>query len=75
MIESIKSESELIFVLKTFVDLDDKNLLILRFSEKDLNKINSIHYVIDSFEKENKKLEEKLIILIVHKQRILKKII
>ena len=73
MIESIKSESELIFVLKTFVDLDDKNLLILRFSEKDLNKINSIHYVIDSFEKENKKLEEKLIILIVHKQRILKK--
>ena len=68
MIESIKSEEEFSFILNSI----DKNLLILKFTEKDLNKISSIHYVIDDFEKKYTNLKNKIIILIIHKQRRLK---
>ena len=72
MIESIKSEKGLEFLLKSLNDSDDKNLLILKFTERDLNKISSIHYFINDFEKKNPNLLKKLIILTVHKQRVLK---
>ena len=68
-IDSIKSERDLIFILKGFVNDEKKNLLILRFSEQHLNKMNSVNYVIDNFQKENPLLNEKIILLIVHKQR------
>ena len=72
MIESIKSENDLITLLKEFFNLNNKNLLILRFSENDLHKVNSVNYVINNFEKDikNKKTElPKLIIFIIHRQR------
>ena len=68
-IDSIKMEQDLIFILKEFTKDDNKKLLILRFSEKDLNKMNSVNYIINNFEKENALLNEKLILFIVHKQR------
>ena len=73
MIESIKSESNLEYILKTFDDSDDKNLLILKFSEKDLDKISSIQFVLDNSEKKYLKLQKKLIFLLIHKQRRQKK--
>ena len=72
MIESIKAESDLDISLKNFADSDDKNLLIIKFSEKDLNKISSIQFVIDNSENEFPKLKKKLIFLIIHKQRLQK---
>ena len=69
MIESIKSENDLISLLKEFFNLNNKNLLILRFSENDLHKVNSVNYVINSFEKDIKNKKNKLIIFIIHKQR------
>ena len=68
MNESIQSENDLIFLLKNFTN-SDKKLLSLKFTEKDLDKINSINYLINNFEKENPKLKEKLIIFLIHKQR------
>ena len=75
IIESIKEENELIFLLKSFANSKDKKVLVLHFTEKDLDKMNSIKYVINNFEKEIQNLNDKLIIFLVHKQRnpILKK--
>ena len=70
MIESIQSENDLIFLLKTFTSSENKNLLSLKFTEKDLDKLNSINYLINNYEKENPKLKEKLIIFLIHKQRL-----
>ena len=69
MIESIKAENELIFLLKSFANSKNKKILVLHFTENDLNKINSINYVINNFEKEIQNLNDKLIIFIIHKQR------
>ena len=69
MIESIKSENDLITLLKEFFNLNSKNLLILRFSENDLHKVNSVNYIINGFEKEIKNKKNKLIIFIIHRQR------
>ena len=68
-IDSIKSERELIFILKAFINEEEKKLLILRFSEQHLNKMNSVNYIIENFQKENPSLKEKIIIFLVHKQR------
>ena len=73
MIDSIKSENDLIFLLKSFTFKKDKNILILKFTEKDLNKINSINYVLENFEKENEEIKNKLIMFIIHRQRKSKK--
>ena len=70
-IDSINSENELIFLLKSFTN-ENKKVLILQFNEKHLNKINSINYVINNFQKEIQKLDDKLIILLIHKQRTIK---
>ena len=69
MIETIQSENDLIFLLKSFTNSPDKKILSLKFTEKDLNKINSINYVIKNFEKENPKIKKKFILFIIHKQR------
>ncbi len=79
-VESIKAEQDLIFILKEFLNEKNKKLLILRFSENDLNKMNSVNYVINNYQKENPLLADKSILFIVHKQRFekgvkLKKII
>ena len=68
-IDSIKSERELIFILKGFTNNQNKKLLILRFSEQHLNKMNSVNYVINNYQKENPELDNKVIIFIIHKQR------
>ena len=70
IIESIKSENELIYILNTFFGSSNKKLLILRFSEKNFNKINSVSHIISSYERENK--SNKLIIFIIHRKRQLK---
>ena len=41
----------------------------MHFTENDVNQINSINYIIDYFEKEFHILKDKLIILLIHKQR------
>ena len=69
MIESIRCENDLAFLLKTFNKSLNKKILILKFSENDLNKLNSINHVIENFEKENRKQNDKLIIFIIHRQR------
>ena len=69
-IETIQCENDLTFFLKSFTNSKHKNLLVFQFAEKDLNKINSINYVINNFEKEYPKFKEKLLIFIIHKQRI-----
>jgi len=72
LIQSFKCENDLIFSLKLFNNSQTHNLLVIRFTENDLNKINSVNYVINNFQKENPKIEEKLIIFIIHKQRMSK---
>ena len=72
MLDSIKSENDLMFLLKSFLCSQNKKLLVFRFSEKDLNKINSLNYIINNFEKENPLITNKLIIFLIHKQRISK---
>ena len=72
MIQSIQSEKDLIVQLKSFNDSHVKKLLIIRFTESDLNKVNSTNYVIDNFQKEHQNLKDKLIIFLIHKQRMLK---
>ena len=44
MIESIKSENDLSFLLKSFTN-STNNLLILKFSESDINKINLVDHI------------------------------
>ena len=68
-IQSIKEEKELISILKAFINKENQNLLILKFSDNELNKINSTNCLINNFQKENPKLEEKIIIFIIHMKR------
>ena len=72
IIESIKSENDLIFLLKNFAYNNKKAVLILKISEKELNQMNTINFVISKYEKDNILLKEKIIIFTVHKQRKLK---
>ena len=69
MIESIKSEEDLKEILIKFTNSKNKNLLILRFIENDLNKMDYINHVISDFEEKDKNLLKKFIIFIVHKVR------
>jgi len=73
MFEAIKSENDLIILLKEFFNSNNKNLLILRFTENDLYIVNYANYIIKNFEKENKNKYkdkiDKLIIFIIHMQR------
>ena len=71
MIESIKSENDLSFLLKSFTNSSNK-LLILKFSESDISKINLFDHIINNFEKEYGELKEKIILFIIHRQRYLK---
>ena len=68
-LDSIKSESELLYTLKQISSNNNKNILILRFGENDVNKINSVNYLINNYQKENIKLQNKLIMFIIHKKR------
>ena len=73
MIESIESENDLDYILSDFSESKEKNLLIFRFTDKDLKRMSFISYIISAYEKKNNKLLEKLIIFLVHKIRISKK--
>ena len=70
MIDSPKSENDLLYLLKTFANSKNKKLFIFKVTENNTNKINSVNYVISNFEKEYPKLKEKLIIFVIHKQRM-----
>ena len=72
MIDTPKSEYELNYMLKSFTNSKNKKLLIFKVTENNSNKINSVNFVINNFEKEYPKLKEKLILFIVHKQRMQK---
>ena len=72
MIDTPKSENDLIYLLKSFNNSKNKRLLIFKVTENNTNKINSVNYVINNFEKEYPQLREKLILFVVHKQRISK---
>ena len=74
MAESIKAEKDLDALLKNFNNSNNKNLLILRFTEEDLNNMDYINFVITDYEKENKNLMKKVIIFLVHKRRLPKNI-
>ena len=69
IIETIKSEAELLLVLKSFSFNNNKNILVVKFGENDLDKINSINHAINTYAQENKKLLNKHILFIVHKKR------
>ena len=71
-IDSIKSESELLYILKQISSNPNKNILILRFGENELNKVNSINFAINNYRKDNKNFDKKLIMFIIHKKRQLK---
>ena len=69
MVESFKSEFDLQLFIKNFSNSDNKNLLIFRFTEEYINNMEYINYIINNYEKEDKKLTKKLILFIVHKRR------
>ena len=73
IMDSIKSENDLIFLLKSFSSQKNRKILVLKISEKEFNLMNSVSYIISNFEKENDKLKEKIIIFTIHMKRILKK--
>ena len=70
MSDSFKSNDALIQKFQEFIEHEKYKLLIMRFTEKDLYIINSISYIISVFEKENPILKDKIIIIIIHKQRL-----
>ena len=61
---------EYIYSNKNVKNLKDKKILILRFSENELNKINSVNYSINNFQKENHSLKDKIILFIILMQRV-----
>ena len=71
-IQSIRMENDLIFILKNFINKENQKILILRFAENDLHKINSTNYVINNFIKDYPELNDKIIFFIIHKQRRIK---
>ena len=71
MSDSFKSNDALIMKFQEFIEHEKYKLLIIRFTEKDLYIINSISHIISVFEKENPVLKDKLIIFIIHKQRLI----
>jgi hypothetical protein len=48
-------------------------MLIIKFTENDLDKINSINYIIKDFQIDNPILNEKIIIFIIYLKRQSKK--
>ena len=72
MIDSIKSENDFFFLLEKFSNSQNKNILILKFTENDLNKINSVNYLLNNYNLKNTNFQKKLILFIIHKKRQLK---
>ena len=52
---------------------ENKSMLILKFSENEIDKINSVEYVIKDFQKINTKLSEKIIIFIIYIDNLLER--
>ena len=72
MIDSIKSENDFLFLLESFSNSKNKNILILKFTENDLNKINSVNYLLNNYQMRNKRFQKILILFIIYKKRELK---
>ena len=72
-VESLKKEDDLILEVKTFLNYRTKQILMILFSEKDLANIYNIYIVIENLEKEYPKLNDKIIIFIIHKESKIKK--
>ena len=68
-IQTIKEEKELITNLNNITNKDQIKIIVLSFSELHFNQINSTYYVISNFQKDNPKLNDKIILFIVHKKR------
>ena len=69
LIGSFKEEKNLKSILKSLVEDKDKKLLILKFSENEFNQIRSVSDSIINFERDNQNLNDKIILLIVYRQR------
>ena len=72
-LQSINNENKLISILKSLIIADNKKMLIIKFTENDLDKINSINYIIKDFQIDNPILNEKIIIFIIYLKRQSKK--
>lgn len=72
-LQSINNENKLISILKSLINADNKKMLIIKFTENDLDKINSINYIIKDFQIDNPILNEKIIIFIIYLKRQSKK--
>ena len=59
-VEGIKSILDLEKIIDEFLNEENKNLFVLRFSnkEKDLNKMNQINYLIDDCLLKNKNIND-----------------
>ena len=66
--ENIKSENDLISALNS----NNNKIIIINFSENEINKIDSIISTITIQQNANKKLKEKIIIFIIHIERNIK---
>ena len=72
MIDSIKSENDFLFLLESFNNSKNKNILILKFTENDINKINSVNFLLNNYQLRSKKLQNCLILFIIHRKREIK---
>ena len=57
-VESFKSENNVQTIISKFYDDEKAEILIFRFSDKDLNKMSFISYLVNNFETKYKQLNE-----------------
>ena len=72
MSDSFKSNDSLLQKFLDFIEHEKYKILIMRFTEKDLYIINTIRYLISMFEKENPSIRDKIIIIMILKERFTK---
>ena len=68
-IQSTKEDKILMALLQLFNNAD-KKILIFRFLENELNNIKLANYFISNLGKINQELKDKIILFIIHKQRL-----
>ena len=75
-VQYIKEENEVISILQNLLNKENKNMLIMKFSENELNKINTIDCIINdfinNFQKAKSKINEKIIIFILYMDKLSK---
>ena len=59
IIDSIKNENDVDGILEDYYNNNEKKILVFKFSEDDLNKMNQMNLRIRQFENERKKIDDK----------------